>query len=106
VRKRGRVDNEQAAIVKALRDIGASVAVTSALGDGFPDLVTCWHGVVTLLEVKTGNAALTAAEHDFHARWGGDIPIVTTAEEAQRAVIGRVVDYIEATESGKRKGRQ
>lgn len=90
MRKRGRVDNEQAAIVRALRDIGASVAVTSALGDGFPDLVVCWHGAVTLLEVKTGNAALTAAERDFHAKWSGDIPIVTTAEEAQRAVIGRV----------------
>ena len=88
MRKRGRTDNEQSAIVKALRDIGASVAVTSALGGGFPDLVVSWHGVVKLLEIKTGAEKLTAAESEFHAKWGGGIFIVHNAEEAQLAVIG------------------
>lgn len=87
MRKRGRVDLAQAATVKALRDIGVSVAVTSVLGNGFPDLVWSYHGVTGMLELKTGSEPLTEAEKDFHARWGGFIPIVRTPEEAQRVVI-------------------
>ena len=90
MRKHGKVDITQAAIVKALRAIGVQVAVTSALGGGFPDLVWAWRGHTGLLEVKTGKEPLTAAEREFHAKWPADIPIVTTPEDAQRAVIGSV----------------
>ena len=49
-----RVDSNQAQIVRALRDVGIHVFVTSGVGDGFPDLVAVRRdGRVILLEVKT-----------------------------------------------------
>jgi len=87
VRQRGRIDTVQPGIVKALRDLGASVAVTSSLGRGFPDLVVGWRGRNTLLECKTGNANLTGDEADFQMRWAGQITIVRTVEEAVLAVM-------------------
>ena len=87
MRMRGRVDNTQGPIVDALRDIGASVAITSPLGGGFGDLVVGFRGVNVLLEAKTGNEPLTAAETKFHGEWNGQVAIVRTPEEAQLAVI-------------------
>ena len=77
VRHRGRTDGTQTEIVKALRKLGATVAVTSALGDGFPDLVVGWRGVNHLVEVKNGSLSpskreLTPDEEKFHATWRGE----------------------------------
>jgi hypothetical protein len=74
-------------IVKALRDMGASVAVTSSLGGGFPDLVVGWRGQNTLLECKTGNASMTGDEANFQMKWAGQLTVVRTPEEAVLAVI-------------------
>jgi hypothetical protein len=87
VRRAGRVDLTQADTVKRLRQIGASVAVTSQLGGGFPDLVVGFRGRTFLLEMKTGNEPLTEVEKTFHAKWAGHLVIARTAEEAQIAVI-------------------
>ena len=87
MRKRGRTDIHQTAIVRALRQIGASVAVTSGLGGGFPDLVWSRAGRTGLMEIKTGNEPLTEAEKAFHAKWAGDIAIVRGPEEAQLEVL-------------------
>lgn len=88
MRKRGRVDLVQEEIVKALRKGGVTVAVTSALGGGFPDLVCCHHQVEVLLEVKSSHSEpLTAAEREFHEKWGRPISIVTNPDEAFAAVI-------------------
>lgn len=81
MRHRGRTDGTQTEIVKALRKLGATVAVTSALGDGFPDLVVGWRGVNHLVEVKNGSLSpskreLTPDEEKFHATWRG-APVVT-----------------------------
>ena len=89
MRHAGRVDNTQKAIVRALRDIGASVQVLSAVGGGCPDLAAGWHGSTYFLEVKTGSEGLTQAQRDWHANWSGHVAIVRTPEEAQLAVIGR-----------------
>lgn len=87
MRRNGRVDLDQRAVVKALRDIGCSVQVLSGVGQGVPDLLCGYHGRTLLLEIKTGNAKLTRDESDWHARWGGHVAIVRSPEEAQIVVI-------------------
>lgn len=95
----------QAAIVDCLRRAGRSVAITSALGHGFPDLVVSWSGqccphsceaplrlrnkLTLLVEVKDGEKPpsaqkLTDDEATFHATWRGPIVIVRTMAEALR----------------------
>ena len=39
MRVRGRIDDNQKEVVSQLRKLGVSVAITSMLGKGFPDLV-------------------------------------------------------------------
>lgn len=89
--RRGRTDANQTAIVQALRDAGCTVAVTSGVGHGFPDLVVGLRCRNFLLEVKDAAKppsarALTPAELAFHARWRGLVKVVTTVEEALAAV--------------------
>ena len=91
MRRRGRVDANQAAVAKALRDAGATVAVTSGLGAGFPDLVAGVRGVNHLIEVKDGSKPpsarkLTPDEAAFHAGWRGRVIVVTSPAEAVAAV--------------------
>lgn len=74
MRRRARVDANQAEIVKALRKAGALVHVTSGVGSGFPDLVVGWGGRIWLLEVKdyrqtASKRALTPDEEAFHLCW-------------------------------------
>lgn len=81
------MDANQAEIVRALRAIGASVAITSALGDGFPDLVVGFRGKNFLVELKDGRKPpsarkLTEAEECFSERWRGQIAIINNIEEA------------------------
>ncbi len=66
------VDANQPAIVKALRNAGVKVRVTSQLGKGFPDLL-CFRkatGLLRLLELKDGSKKpsarkLTEDEEEF-----------------------------------------
>jgi hypothetical protein len=86
-----KVDGNQADIVKALRDIGVSVKITSEL-KGFVDLVCGYRGTTTLIEVKDGSLPpsarkLTADEQKFHDAWAGQVAIANTPEEAQLIVI-------------------
>lgn len=87
MRKHGRTDANQKAIVDTLRACGVSVADTSALGDGFPDLVCGRHGVNYMLEIKDGDKSpsrrkLTADEELFHTEWRGTIFIVQSVQDA------------------------
>jgi hypothetical protein len=87
MRKHGRTDANQPAIVKALRLAGASVAITSEMGGGFPDLVVAKHGITFMVEVKDPTAAkadrqLTPNQKNFHESWRGKIFVVETVEEA------------------------
>ena len=81
-----RTDINQQAIVTALRQWGASVAVTSAIGGGFPDLVVGVNGVNVLLEVKRPHppsaGALTDDEDRWHAGWQGQVAVVRSPEHA------------------------
>lgn len=87
MRRASRTDANHAEIVKALRDIGASVRDTSAVGCGFPDLVVGMRGRNWLLEIKDGNKPpsqqrLTDAQIDFKATWRGHWAVVRSAIEA------------------------
>lgn len=82
-----RVDRNQSEIVEALRGIGATVAITSSLGKGFPDIVVGYRGNNFLIEIKDwqqipSKRRLTFDESEFHATWRGQVCIVETISEA------------------------
>jgi Holliday junction resolvase len=89
------VDRNQGEIVTALRSVGCEVAITSALGGGFPDLTVLHRGRVVLFEVKDPDKPpsakrLTDAERDFARKWQGAYFVVECPEDCFR-VLGLVV---------------
>lgn len=91
MRRAAKIDANQPDIVAALRSIGATVAVTSTVGQGFPDICVGYRGRSILMEVKDGTKSpserkLTPDQEKFHAAWRGEIVVVKSAAEA--------VDYL------------
>lgn len=87
MRRAAKVDANQAELVKTLRKLGISVAITSSAHDGFPDLVLGYGGVTVLAEVKDGNRPpserkLTPRQVEFHGEFAGAITIIETVEQA------------------------
>lgn len=73
-----KIDNNQNLIVKQLRRCGVSVAITSMLGKGFPDLIIGRAGRNYLIELKDGNKSasrkqLTPDEKEFFDTWNGQV---------------------------------
>lgn len=88
MRRAARTDANQATIIRQLRAIpGVTVAITSRLGEGFPDLCVGYRGRNVLLEIKMPKEVLTPAEKDWHHAWTGHVAIVTTFDEAWREII-------------------
>lgn len=54
MRRSAKVDSNQPEIVKALRNIGAFVLVTSQLKNAF-DVLVGYHGKLYIIEIKDGN---------------------------------------------------
>jgi len=83
MRKRAKKDNNQDSIVKALRMIpGLSVAITSQLGNGFPDLVIGYKSKNYLIELKlTNKSKLTPDEVRFLKNWCGHYAVCSLLEE-------------------------
>lgn len=92
MRRAAKVDNNHAEIRDGLRQLGFSVADTSRLGAGFPDLVCAglrWSNsqvecsiVETLLiEVKQPKKKLTPDEQEFFNNWQGAIMVATCIED-------------------------
>ena len=85
-------DANQAEIIAALRQVGASVYhVYRASVAGVPDLVVSRigaNGVARnyLLEVKTATGRLKRSQVEFRASWRGPIAVVRTVDEALRAI--------------------
>ena len=82
-----RADANQAEIVKALRDIGATVQHLHTLGHGCPDLLVGIRGINLLLEVKDGGKpqsrrSLTDDEREWHEAWRGQVCIVNSVDQA------------------------
>lgn len=91
MRRVTRKDNNHAAIIGALRGVGAFVVDTSSLGL-FVDAVCAFRGVWYVLEFKNretayGRAGLNANQRRLAAA-AGDAPLllVTTPDDALRAI--------------------
>ena len=83
MRSRGKSDANQTEIVKALRKEGYSVAVTSCLGAGFPDIIVGARGINFLIEIKNpsvpyADRQLTSDQEKWHAAWRGKSYVVET----------------------------
>ena len=82
-----KVDSNQTRVVKALRELGATVQHLHAVGKGFPDLLVGYKGSNYLLEVKDcekpeSQRKLTPDQVIWHYDWKGQVDIVTSPEEA------------------------
>lgn len=81
-----RTDANQTAIINAFRKLGATVAITSALGKGFPDLVVGYRRRNFLVEIKDGSKPpsaqkLTPDEAAWHEKWRGQIAIIRSVDD-------------------------
>jgi hypothetical protein len=84
VRKRAKVDSNQAEIVAAYRKRGFRVLSLASLGDGTPDLLV-WRGLghpVRLVEVKRPKGKLTADQERFIAE-GWPVTIVRSIADVE-----------------------
>lgn len=91
MRVASKIDVNQPQIVRALRDVGATVQVLSHVGKGCPDLMIGFRGRNFLLEVKDGDKplsrqSLTRDEQHWHATWQGEVIIVNSVENALQAI--------------------
>ncbi len=85
----GRSDANHGEIVSRLRLFpGLSVFETQDVGGGFPDLVVAFGGHNFMFEIKRPGheGELTENERDFHARWRGQVAIVTSSDQVLNAV--------------------
>jgi hypothetical protein len=93
MRRASKVDDNQAAVVAALRKIGCSVQSLAAVGSGCVDLLVGFAGDEWLIEVKDGSKPpsarkLTPDEATWHSQWQGRVYIVESAEQAIAIVTG------------------
>ena len=82
----GKVDANQAAIVKALRAVGMSVLSLAPMGKGCPDLLVADDDSYFLIEVKGPKGKLTDDQVAFIADWRGVVHIARTVDEALNIV--------------------
>lgn len=81
----GKPDANQGPIVVALRKAGYSVAITSGVSFGFPDLIVgrCQRNL--LMEVKTKGGKLNPDQEAFHSYWKGQTCVVFGISDALTA---------------------
>lgn len=95
MRKKARVDDNQNAVVKALRQItGVTVAITSQLGNGLPDFIVGTKGKNYMIELKDGKKAnskkkLTEDEQEFHDKWKGSIHVCESLDDVLNVINGK-----------------
>ena len=88
-----RTDRNHQEIAEVFRKAGFSVADTSRLGGGFPDLVVGIAGRNYLIEVKDGTLVpsrrkLTDDEAAFVSAWRGGVDIIDTPARAEQLAWG------------------
>lgn len=91
MRTHGRTDATQTTIVQGLRGIGVPVAITSDVGNGFPDSVVSSRGRNYLMEFKSGSSrdpdkVLTEDQREFCRRWNAPVYIVWSLAGAMFAL--------------------
>jgi Holliday junction resolvase len=82
-----RVDENQAEIVRALRQIGAKVQSLAELGSGVPDILVGHRGRNYLFEIKSpkqppSKRKLTPDEVAWHEAWRGQVAIIENFGDA------------------------
>jgi Holliday junction resolvase len=89
-----RVDDNQSKVVKALRDLGATVQHLHAVGKGCPDIVVGFKGKNLLLEIKDGDKkVLTPDQVNWHKLWKGQVSVVTSVDDAKLLLWKLTNDY-------------
>jgi len=83
-----RIDTNHKEIVKALRELGATVVSLAAMKHGCPDLLVGYAGETVLMEIKRdAKAKFTSDQLDFLGKWkGGAISRVDSVDAAIRAL--------------------
>ena len=79
-----RRDENEAAIVQALRKAGATVELLSATN--IPDLLVGYRGQNFLLEVKTEKGKLKEGQKNWASHWRGQHAVVRTVDEALQVI--------------------
>lgn len=88
-----KIDANQTEVVRALRKIpGVSVAITSALGKGYPDLNVGYKGRTYLFELKDGSKPesarkLTPDEVEFQGKWTGHYAVVNSLDDILKIIL-------------------
>lgn len=87
MRRAAKVDRNHAEIVRAFRQIGASVQSLASMGGGCPDLLVGWRGQNWLVEVKDGTRIpserrLNADQKRWHESWAGQVMVAESVEDA------------------------
>lgn len=91
MRYAARIDANQTQIVSALRAVGATVQLLSAVGQGCPDLLVGYRGKNILMEIKDGRKPpserkLTEDQIVWHTTWNGVVFLVTSVDDALNAL--------------------
>lgn len=84
---RKRTDRNQAEIIRALLQVGATVQDLSAVGGGCPDLLVGFRGENFLFEIKDhakskSRRKLTPRQVEWHNDWVGDAAVIESVEQA------------------------
>jgi hypothetical protein len=90
MRRVSNVDLTQNDIVQKLRKCGVSVQHLHSVGAGCPDVLAGWRNVNVLLEIKGDKTPVNKCQQDWHAKWGGQVAVVRSFDEAMEAVIKAV----------------
>ena len=79
-----KVDKNQVAVVKTLRDYGAQVFHLHTVAHGIPDIMCCYADQTILIEIKDGeDKKLTPLQIKLFANWqGGPLHRVNSVQEA------------------------
>lgn len=79
-----KVDKNQVAVVKALRDYGCQVYHLHMVAKGMPDIMCCIAETTILMEIKDGaDKKLTPDQIVFFENWkGGPLHRVNSVQEA------------------------
>jgi hypothetical protein len=96
MRVRARKDSNHTEVVKAFRDLGASVLDTAQLGNGAGDIIVGLHNHNVMVEIKDGAKPpsarkLTPDEVQFHDEWKGWIEIVYSIDDVV-SIVKRMVN--------------
>ncbi len=89
MRKHGRVDKNQTALVQVIRQMGATWLDLSSVGGGCPDGLVGWKQQTYLCEIKGLKGTLTPDQEQFVSTWRGSaVHILRTTDDVVQLLKG------------------